>query len=443
MRSNGSYLWYQSWSGSDFPLLPANVDTVKDSPTETRCVSLGASIELTKYVPASECVTSFGVANEAALNDDDLFTLKVIDGQTASAVDFSAGVTEDAGDACLSATRSWKGCVSATETITQSGSSGGNLVLSTAGTLMGQYYGSGDSNVVDGSDQASWTTWAGAMNAREAGSSKALYFSGSTYLASAVSSPIPGIYIQKNTNNSAWTDYSNQLTGFLAYNINFTRDATYFYISYAGVTASGLVRVFRLPLDGSTSDWEAIGVDIAQTTSRDYVMAASSNNVFVTDTSSGLKVVRYTDSTGTWADLGDPLTTASLESHDMLSVGEGMVLIAWTLPSSYQLNVAMYTDAAGWQSVGDFSGVRASDVRIDYVGSTIYVLYKDVENASDMTVKSYTLGSSSTWESVADAVSANGPTIYDFNVIGQTPYILYSHTDSGHTPLICKKYSAE
>lgn len=343
----------------------------------------------------------------------------------------------------VDAIKSWQGCVSSTETVTSEGTSGGNLWVTTSG-VTAQYYGAGHVNVVDGSGFSSWTALSGAMTSKSAGSSAVLESSNTKYVAAYVSSPPPtGIYIQKYDGGS-WSNFSNQITGFTAYNASFKRDNSYFYASYSNaLSATGPVRVFRLPLDGSTSDWTAIGLDIATTTSHSYVMHPSSNNVFVTDTGSGLSVTRYSNSTGLWATLGDPLTTSAVESHDMLSVGEGMVLIAWTLPSSYAVTVASYTDATGvWQTIGDLSGIRASGVKLDYVGSTIYLLYKDVDNASAITIKTYTEGDPShTWNALPSTITANGPTIYDFDVLGQTPYVLYSHTDNGQTPLLCKKFA--
>lgn len=93
MTSNGSYLWYQSWQGSDFPSTPDQVDTIKNTPTNTRCVQIGASIVSSKYAPLADCVTSFGKASAEALNQDSNYTLKIIDGQTANSIDFSSSLT--------------------------------------------------------------------------------------------------------------------------------------------------------------------------------------------------------------------------------------------------------------------------------------------------------------------------------------------------------------
>ncbi len=95
MKSNGEYLWYQSWSKTDgtFPETAADVDTYKDSPSTNRCVDIGDKIVLSKYVPLTDCVTSFGKASVAELNADDNYTLKIIDGTTASAINFSAALT--------------------------------------------------------------------------------------------------------------------------------------------------------------------------------------------------------------------------------------------------------------------------------------------------------------------------------------------------------------
>lgn len=95
MKSNGTYVWYQAWSGDDFPDLPADVAAVKDNPTadSNRCVKIGTSVVTSKYVPLSECVTSFGKTSVAELNQDDNYTLKIIDGQTANSINFSSALT--------------------------------------------------------------------------------------------------------------------------------------------------------------------------------------------------------------------------------------------------------------------------------------------------------------------------------------------------------------
>ena len=101
MKSNGNHLWYQAWSGDSFPTTPAAVATVKDSPSDNRCVEIGTSVVASKYVPWANCATSFGVADVAALNADSGFTLKIIDGQTASSISFSTALTPRTGSRCL------------------------------------------------------------------------------------------------------------------------------------------------------------------------------------------------------------------------------------------------------------------------------------------------------------------------------------------------------
>lgn len=94
LRSNGSYLWYQAYSGSKFPLVPSDVDTVKDSPSDNRCVQIGSTkVVESKYVPLQSCVDSFGAASVTALNQDSNYTLKIIDAQTASSISFATSLT--------------------------------------------------------------------------------------------------------------------------------------------------------------------------------------------------------------------------------------------------------------------------------------------------------------------------------------------------------------
>lgn len=102
MKSNGHHLWYQAWSGVGyFPSLPADVATVKDDPSDNRCVEIGDSVAESKYVPLGDCVTSFGFEKIADLNSDDNFTLKIIDGQTANSIDFSTKLTPTTETSCL------------------------------------------------------------------------------------------------------------------------------------------------------------------------------------------------------------------------------------------------------------------------------------------------------------------------------------------------------
>lgn len=93
LRSNGTHVFMQSWSGDDFPTAPAEVDAVKDSPSEVRCVQIGESVVTSKYVSLDDCVESFGAASLAELNGDDNYVLKVIDGETAGAIDFTASLS--------------------------------------------------------------------------------------------------------------------------------------------------------------------------------------------------------------------------------------------------------------------------------------------------------------------------------------------------------------
>lgn len=102
MKSNGEYLWYQKWSSDDFPETLADVDTYKDSPIINRCVQIGSSIVLSKYVPLATCVAEFGKTTTDELNQDDNYTLKIIDGTTASAISFTTSLTPTVSStACL------------------------------------------------------------------------------------------------------------------------------------------------------------------------------------------------------------------------------------------------------------------------------------------------------------------------------------------------------
>lgn len=105
MRSNGSHLWYQSWSGSVFPNTPGDVAGIKNSPDSNRCVQIGSSVVTSKYVPLADCVTSFKAADVNALNNDDNYALKIIDGQTANSIDFSSALTPTTSTSCLNKTQ--------------------------------------------------------------------------------------------------------------------------------------------------------------------------------------------------------------------------------------------------------------------------------------------------------------------------------------------------
>lgn len=94
LRSNGSYLWYQKYYNDQFPSTPAEVDAVKDTPTDNRCVQIGATkVVDSKYVPLADCVASFEAASITALNQDSNYTLKVIDAQTAGSIQFTTSLT--------------------------------------------------------------------------------------------------------------------------------------------------------------------------------------------------------------------------------------------------------------------------------------------------------------------------------------------------------------
>lgn len=103
LKSNGSYVWHQYWSGDDFPDAASDLATVKNSPTENRCVVVGSSIPESKYVPLTDCVTSFGATDVTDLNSDSNYYLKLIDGETAGSIDFSTPLTSDTTDKCLAA----------------------------------------------------------------------------------------------------------------------------------------------------------------------------------------------------------------------------------------------------------------------------------------------------------------------------------------------------
>ncbi|PIR17565.1 MAG: hypothetical protein COV46_03610 [Deltaproteobacteria bacterium CG11_big_fil_rev_8_21_14_0_20_49_13] len=98
ITSNETYIWYQSWSGTSFPAAPSEVATKKDSPSMNRCVLIGDKVVSSKYVPLAQCTasfaTTFGIADSVtALNANDNYTLKVIDGETASAISFTTSLT--------------------------------------------------------------------------------------------------------------------------------------------------------------------------------------------------------------------------------------------------------------------------------------------------------------------------------------------------------------
>jgi hypothetical protein len=93
LKSNGSYVWYQNWDANKYPTTPSAVAGVKDSPSENRCVQIGNSVVQSKYVPLADCVTSFGKTDVSDLNKDDNFMMKIIDGQTANAIQFTTSLT--------------------------------------------------------------------------------------------------------------------------------------------------------------------------------------------------------------------------------------------------------------------------------------------------------------------------------------------------------------
>lgn len=104
LTSNGSYLWFQYWSGDDFPATAADIDAIKDDPSENRCVLIGDSIVLSKYVPLSDCVSSFEKSSVVELNQESNYTLKMIDGETANSIDFSTPLTSTTATSCLEET---------------------------------------------------------------------------------------------------------------------------------------------------------------------------------------------------------------------------------------------------------------------------------------------------------------------------------------------------
>ncbi len=97
-----AYIWYQAWQGEDaVPATPgAAVDAVKDSPTANRCVEVGSTVAGSKYVPLSDCVDAFGVADVATLNLDDNYILKIIDVATANSMNFDTPLGLDTTAAC-------------------------------------------------------------------------------------------------------------------------------------------------------------------------------------------------------------------------------------------------------------------------------------------------------------------------------------------------------
>ena len=102
IKSNGSHLWYQSWLGEgNFPETPDDVDSVKNTPIYNRCLEIGDTITTSKYAPLADCVASFGKEDVTDLNNDDNFILKIIDGETAGLIDFSANPTSSTATTCL------------------------------------------------------------------------------------------------------------------------------------------------------------------------------------------------------------------------------------------------------------------------------------------------------------------------------------------------------
>ncbi len=102
MKSNGSYVWYQKWSGSNDALATAAaVAAVKNSPGTNRCVQIGDSVATSKYVPFTSCVSSFSAADTDALNADSGFRLKLIDMTTAASLSFSTPLTGNSTSTCL------------------------------------------------------------------------------------------------------------------------------------------------------------------------------------------------------------------------------------------------------------------------------------------------------------------------------------------------------
>ena len=99
LKSNGSHVWYQKWN--DSLETPAAVETVKNSPNTNRCVEIGDSVATSKYVPFTDCISSFGAADTDALNADSGFRLKLIDMTTANSIDFSIPLTENSVSTCL------------------------------------------------------------------------------------------------------------------------------------------------------------------------------------------------------------------------------------------------------------------------------------------------------------------------------------------------------
>lgn len=103
VKVKNANMWYQRWEGDDFPELPADVDTVKNSPSLNRCIKIRGNVNLSIYVPLTDCVAAFEKASVEELNQDDNYILKVVDGQTASAISFSSALTPTATSSCLPA----------------------------------------------------------------------------------------------------------------------------------------------------------------------------------------------------------------------------------------------------------------------------------------------------------------------------------------------------
>jgi hypothetical protein len=101
IKSNGSYLWYQYWTADNYPSTSDSVDSVKNSPSENRCVKISSSVVTAKYVPLTDCVTSFGKSSVSDLNADSNYQLKMIDAASVNAIAFTTPLTSDTSATCL------------------------------------------------------------------------------------------------------------------------------------------------------------------------------------------------------------------------------------------------------------------------------------------------------------------------------------------------------
>ncbi len=102
-RINATHAYAQSWTNTDstLPETDAEVATKKNNPSMTRCLEIGATVPASKYVPISDCVTAFGATDEADLNNDDNYRLKIFSEAALKAQTFSERLTTSTATACM------------------------------------------------------------------------------------------------------------------------------------------------------------------------------------------------------------------------------------------------------------------------------------------------------------------------------------------------------